>query len=336
MLHLRLSADETGTGDVERRLSALDGVRRVVTTRQQGADEFVLTADVEPVSADELVTLLAELEVASDDYVLTRMEVIAPVRTDQQAVARAASFAWIEVLGEARANSRPLGRYLVLMAVAGIVAAMGVLEASPVLIVGAMAVSPDLLPICATCVGVIDRRPHLAWRSFVTLVVGLALTAAVAFGAAVFLRAVDITSLSDLETGDGVISSLATVDYSTVAVALAAGVAGIISFETRASSAVGVAISVTTIPAAAYFGVALGLGDRPDAFGALLVLVSNVALMLVAGCLTLTFQHAQASRAREQSPKRTTKRRRHRWTLSCSRGGSAPTSAYGARRAPPA
>ena len=301
MLHLRMSADETGVGAVERRLIEVEGVQRVVTTRQQASDDFVLTADVEPISADELITLLGELEVESEDYVLTRMEVIAPVRSDQRALERAASFAWIEVLGEARANSRPLGRYLVLMAVAGIVAAMGVLEANSILIVGAMAVSPDLLPICATCVGVIDRRPHLARRSLTTLILGLLLTATVALLAAVFLNAVDITSLSTVDRGDDVISSLADVDYSTVAVALAAGVAGMLSFETRASSAVGVAISVTTIPAAAYFGVSLGVGDTSDALGALLVLGSNVALMLVAGCLTLAFQHAQAARARERA-----------------------------------
>ena len=33
-----------------------------------------------------------------------------------------------------------------------------------------------------------------------------------------------------------------------------------LSFETRASAAVGVAISVTTIPASAYLGVAIGGG----------------------------------------------------------------------------
>ena len=49
---------------------------------------------------------------------------------------------------------------------------------------------------------------------------------------------------------------LTTVDVATVGVALAAGVAGMLALETRASSAVGVGISITTIPAAAYLGVA--------------------------------------------------------------------------------
>jgi hypothetical protein len=63
-------------------------------------------------------------------------------------------------------------------------------------------------------------------------------------------------------------------------VALAAGVAGMLALETRASSGVGVAISVTTIPAAAYLGVAAGLGEFDQATGALGVLGTNVAMMV--------------------------------------------------------
>ncbi len=54
-----------------------------------------------------------------------------------------------------------------------------------------------------------------------------------------------------------------------------------LSFETRASAAVGVAISVTTIPASAYLGVALGAGGIDHALGALVVLVINVSLLIV-------------------------------------------------------
>jgi Domain of unknown function (DUF389) len=58
--------------------------------------------------------------------------------------------------------------------------------------------------------------------------------------------------------GTGELGGLAVTDYSTVLIALAAGVAAMLSFENRASAAVGVAISVTTIPASAYWGVAMG------------------------------------------------------------------------------
>jgi hypothetical protein len=63
-----------------------------------------------------------------------------------------------------------------------------------------------------------------------------------------------------------------------------------LSFETRASFAVGVAISVTTIPAAAYMGVAAGLGAWHGALGALAVLGVNLLVLLVTGTVTLGLQ----------------------------------------------
>ncbi len=73
-----------------------------------------------------------------------------------------------------------------------------------------------------------------------------------------------------------------------------------LALETRASSAVGVAISVTTIPASAYLGVAVGVGEASKALGALLVLGVNVTMLLVGGCVTLLAQQRLATRAVDQ------------------------------------
>jgi len=101
----------------------------------------------------------------------------------------------------------------------------------------------------------------------------------------------------DMDIQQGVIGALATVNVATVGVALAAGVAGMLAFETRASFVVGVAISVTTIPAAAYIGVAAGLGQWDGALGALTVLLVNLAILLLSGTVTLAVQ-ALRERAR--------------------------------------
>ena len=65
------------------------------------------------------------------------------------------------------------------------IASYGVTRSNGILIVGAMAVSPDLLPITAMGVGVVGRSPRLVGEAFLTLVLGLAVTcgaaAAVAF-----------------------------------------------------------------------------------------------------------------------------------------------------------
>ena len=85
-------------------------------------------------------------------------------------------------------------------------------------------------------------------------------------------------------------ASFTEVGVGTIGVALAAGVAGVLAFESRAGAAVGVAISVTTIPAAAMAGVASGLGDWSLALGALTLLGVNVVSLIVAGFATLVVQ----------------------------------------------
>ena len=74
--------------------------------------------------------------------------------------------------------------------------------------------------------------------------------------------------------------------------------AGVLMFE--ASSGVGVAISVTTVPAAAYLGVAAGLGEASKALGALAVLSTNVALMVTGAAITLSLQRALVHRRRRR------------------------------------
>jgi C4-dicarboxylate transporter len=87
------------------------------------------------------------------------------------------------------------------------------------------------------------------------------------------------------------------VNNETIVVALAAGIAGMLALETRASSGVGVAVSVTTIPAAAYLGVAAGLGESSQALGAVAVLATNVALLVLGASGTLVLQRRVARRA---------------------------------------
>jgi uncharacterized hydrophobic protein (TIGR00271 family) len=289
VLRLRLAIEDHRADLVTEALEGTGGVHRIVSlTPERAGTGVVLAADVMPSVADRVMQLIREWEVEDADYLLTRQEVIAP-NPPHGRLTGGDTFAWIEVMGEARTHSRPLGRYLALMAVAGVLGAIGVITDNPILVVGAMAVSPDLLPICAACVGVVAGRARLAWRAFVTLILGILLTWAVAAAVAWGLQITGILT-SDFEVHDSALKGLAHIDYSTVLVALAAGVAAMLSFETRAAAAVGVAISVTTIPASALFGVSLGLGEVGVSWGAAGVLAVNVALLLLSGTLTLAVQ----------------------------------------------
>ena len=291
MLHLRLSVSEHDEPRVEAALEDLKGVERLARGNAVKEGEVLLSADVDRRAADVVVDVLATLGVTEDDFVLLRQEVVAPATATEREGAGGSlrSFSWLEVLGEARAYSRPLGRYLIQMAAAGVVAAIGVITKNPILIVGGMAISPDLLPICSTCVGIVLRRGQLAVSAFSTLLLGLVLMIllAIGLGAAVVL----LNWVPDsFQIGKGGMQTLGTLHYSTVGVALVAGTVAILSFETRAAAAVGVAISVATVPASVYAGVAIGVGEGDQAGEALLTLAVNVVLLILAGTLTLMLQ----------------------------------------------
>jgi uncharacterized hydrophobic protein (TIGR00271 family) len=298
MLRLRSSVAHHQADEFAALLRELDGVRRVVQQADEAVahDAYVFAADVDPAAADRLVEAIGELGIEADDYVLTRIEVVAPQHRHHLGEGGVDGYAWIEVLGQARANSRLLARYLALINVAAVIAALGVITSSSILIVGAMAVSPDLLPICATCVGLVAHRYRLARRAFVTLTLGLGLVVATA---AVLSFLLKVTGLlpDGFEVEHSSLTNLAHTDYSTVLIALAAGIAAMLSFETKASAAVGVAISVTTIPASAYLGVALGAGGIDHALGAAAVLAINVSLLIVSGTLTLLVQRRLPNRS---------------------------------------
>ncbi|MGI9557444.1 MAG: DUF389 domain-containing protein [Solirubrobacterales bacterium] len=291
MLHLRLTVSEENEPRVEAALEDLKGVERLARWDAVKKGEAILSADVDRRAADVVVDVLASLDVTEDDFVLMRQEIVAPATatTREGAGGSLRSFSWLEVLGEARAYSRPLGRYLIQMAAAGVVAAIGVITKNPILIVGGMAVSPDLLPICSTCVGIVLRRGQLVLNAFSTLVLGLVMMIVLAIGIGAMVVALNWVPDS-FEVGDGGMRTLGTLHYSTIAVALVAGIVAILSFETRAASAVGVAISVATVPASVYAGVAIGAGEANQAGEALLTLAVNVVLLIFAGSITLMLQ----------------------------------------------
>ena len=199
-----------------------------------------------------------------EDITLTRVEVVGSLATGRAE----ASLVWADVLGTAWLNARPIARYLAFMFVAGVIACYGVIDNNAILIVGAMAVSPDLLPITAIAVGIVGRaRPRRP--RFVTLALGPGDRER--RGGGISYGQIGSTSSRRASTSrrPGCWAASRAVNDETIAVALVAGVAGMLALETRASSGVGVAISVTTIPAAAYLGVAAGLGELETATGAL-------------------------------------------------------------------
>ena len=290
MINLEVFGESAAMATVAAKLDVVDGVSRVRLMDAARAGHAVVVAGVRPRKVDEILAELRRLGVPEGDITLTRAEVVGRAAAHPET-----SLIWEDVLGMAGLNARPVARYMAFMFVAGVIGCYGVVDRNGILIVGAMAVSPDLLPITAIAVGLVGRSWRLAWHAFLTLTVGMALASV---AAALFTYAQH--RFGEIPSGFSIdapgLGGLTSVSDETLVVALAAGVAGMLALETRASSGVGVAISVTTIPAAAYLGVAAGLGDVGHAEGALAVLGANVAMLVVSASLTLALQRQVARR----------------------------------------
>jgi uncharacterized hydrophobic protein (TIGR00271 family) len=292
VLQLRVFGAAPLMTEVAERLSALPGARHITwsETRDRGGGALV-TAHLEVDAADPALAAVRGAGVMSADLELLRMESISPGHPS-----RGSGLIWADLLGQAGEHARPVARYLVFMAVAGVIAAYGVIYQNGILIVGAMAVSPDLLPITAVCVGLTLGRGRLVRRALMTLAVGLGVAWAFAAALTALLDLVNLLP-GGFVLGKGPLNGLTSVNSSTVVVAFVAGIAGMLALESRASAAVGVAISVTTIPASAYLGVAAGLGELGKATEALAVLGINVTMLVTGGTTALVVQRALTGRA---------------------------------------
>jgi uncharacterized hydrophobic protein (TIGR00271 family) len=291
MINFEASGEAEVMATVAEILEDSSGVSRVRVVDATRAGHAIVAAAVRPRVVDGLLEQLRGIGVPDTDVTLTRVEVVggsarSPAET---------SLVWEDVLGTAWLNARPIARYLAFMFAAGVIGCYGVIDENSILIVGAMAVSPDLLPITAIGVGLVGRKPRLAGRALLTLVVGLAVASAASWA---FALAQDQLGLipSNFDLDSTILGTLSTVSDETFVVALVAGVAGMLALETRASAGVGVAISVTTIPAAAYLGVVVGIGDLERAGAPLAVLGANVAMLVIGAAATLAIQRALRDR----------------------------------------
>jgi len=286
-------------------LNGEPGVGHVVQVGDTTGEDLVLvTAEVTADVVDTLLPRLLAEGVSGDEIAVVHGESSRPFGTSRSGDLPSWSggaLAWTELAGASRQYARAVPQYLVFMVCAGVIATFGILTRNTILIVGAMAISPDLLPLCATCVGVVDGRGRLALRAFVALVVGLGIASLAAYILTLLLRVGGYPPANG-SLGDGGLGVLPTVNVATILVAFFAGIAGILSFETRSSSAVGVAISITTIPAAAFIGAAAASHDSRGTGGALAVLAANVAILLVAGSLTLLLQRIHQRQPEHPSP----------------------------------
>lgn len=196
--------------------------------------------------------------------------------------------------GDRASNVSAFWTMLVLSAV---IAAMGVISDSTATVIGAMVIAPLSTPIMGMALGLVKRtRTGAGWfvlgGGAVVVAVGLLTSLTVP-------RSVDLLS-------NGEISGRTSPGLADLIAAMATGLAGAVALGRRDVAAVlpGVAIAISLVPPLVVAGVCLGDGAPGLALGALVLFVSNVLSLILAGTFvfaSLGYVDASAGRTRTRA-----------------------------------
>jgi uncharacterized hydrophobic protein (TIGR00271 family) len=198
---------------------------------------------------------------------------------------------WDEIDHKITEETRLTTTFAVFLAVATMIAGIGVLLDQPILIVGAMVVGPEFGPLAALCLGIVRRRRKPVVDALLALGVGFPVAMAATVLFTWMLTAAGLVDRTMLLGERPLTDFIWRPDALSWVVGFLAGVAGMLSLTAAKSGAlIGVLISVTTVPAAANVAVAVAFGVMDEAGGSALQLLINIAAIVTAGVLTLFIQ----------------------------------------------
>ena len=266
----------------------------------------VILCDVAREEASVVVSDLRELNVDVEGSIAIEHidSVISAVAAEAERAAAGQpgdAVVWEEVESRTSENTELNGIFLAFMAVACVIASVGIFLDSPILIVGAMIVGPEFGPLAGLCVALVQRRRDVARRSLRALAVGFPVGITAAWLFALAIRGTSLTPDGFVVSEHPLTDFISNPDAFSFIVAFFAGVAGVLSLTSAKSGAlIGVLVSVTTIPAAANIGVAAAYGEWSEWRGAMLQLSVNLAAIVLAGVSTLYVQRRIYVRRRRQ------------------------------------
>lgn len=182
--------------------------------------------------------------------------------------------------------------YLVLIALSCVVAANGLIRNNSAMVIGAMVIAPILGPNVGLALATTLGDKALLKRSVKSIAYGFTLGISLSF-----LMGLSIDFNPDVFE----ISSRTVVSYADIALGLAAGVAGCLSFTRGISAAViGVMVAVALLPPMVATGLLLGSGRFELAFGAGLLTLTYIICVNLAGVVTFLLQGIKPQSFRER------------------------------------
>ena len=296
--HVRLVSWPDRTHDLVEALAANAGVSNllVLPGAARGPASDAVQFDVRPRSANSVFRQLQTFQhdhggTVAVDYVDATLGERVPPAAEHFLVQRDVAPVWEVVEARIRADAVYAPSFYILLAIAGLIGAVGILTNSTILIVGAMVVGPEYNAIMGVALGIDKRTRRPVIRGALALLAGFSAAMIVTLLFALAIRWSGHTpKLYSL--GVRPVSSLIdNPNLFSIVVAVLAGIVGVVSLtEARASALIGVFISVTTIPAAADIALSAGYGSWGEARGSAFQLLLNVTVLIAMGALVLRAQ----------------------------------------------
>jgi uncharacterized hydrophobic protein (TIGR00341 family) len=163
-----------------------------------------------------------------------------------------------------------------------IVAAVGLLQDNVAIVIGAMVIAPLLGPNVALSLATTLGDFDLGFNALKTGSFGVVMA---------LVLSIIIGYFFSVDPGIPQIASRINVGLSDIILALASGIAGVLAFTSGASiSLIGVMVAVALMPPLITLGLLVGSGNMPEAVGALLLLVTNIICVNLAGVMTFLAQ----------------------------------------------
>jgi uncharacterized hydrophobic protein (TIGR00271 family) len=304
MLHLRIITPPDLTVTVLRELADDPGVTHITADRGAATEPpgDLVACDVVRASVNPLIRRLRSAGVAERGGItMTELEAAVSAAADRAQAEiltpEIDTIVWEEVSARTSDDSALSVSFGALMVLAGVIAAIAVVTNNPVLIVGAMIVSPDYGPMAALSVALVARAYGQAWTSLRALALGFPMAALAALLLTLAARGLGRIPTPYLAGDRPLTDLLIGANLGAFVVAFVAGAAGIIALgRAKSGAVVGVLVSITTIPAASNVGVALAMGNLSEAGQSLEILLVNLAGLLAGGVLTLLATRVWARR----------------------------------------
>jgi len=276
-----------------------EGIDYVVTDETSGREfTAVATFPLPRAAVEPVLTQLREVGIDDRTYtVIVAAETVISRRFDELEAAYAEAsdhtedrISTQELQAKAEELVSGLRTFISMTLISAVIATAGLLLDSAATVVGSMVIAPLIGPAMSAAIGTVVDDDEMFRRGVRMQVLGVCLAVIAATAFAVALRWLGLTppGLDPLALAE--VTERLAPNVLVLAVAIGAGVAGIVSLMTGVSaSLVGVMIAVALIPPAAAVGIGIAFGVPRLVIGAGVIVAVNLLSINLAALVVLWY-----------------------------------------------